>query len=388
MQPTACPEMTRCIGYRHSSPPAVAIRQLKDSRRARSDADAINKVIMRTKPAASGSDPILLSHGGGGLLTRRLVKELIVRHLGNSILNELDDGALLKIKEKDAVFTTDSYVVRPIVFPGGDIGRLAACGTINDLVMMGAEPRFLSLGLILEEGLPMADLERALASMRAALRGCGAKVVTGDTKVVERGMGFGMFINTAGVGFRVRGADTRVANASPGDAVIVTGPVGDHGAAVMSCRAGVSLRSELKSDVAPLWGMLAPVLRCGPRIHCLRDPTRGGLAAALNDIAEASGTGIRIAESAIPVRKEVRGVCGLLGLDPLNLACEGRAVVICPRRASGAILQRIRSHPIGRKAEVIGKVCKGHPGMVILETAFGGERIIEIPTGEDLPRIC
>ncbi len=331
---------------------------------------------------------VLLSHGGGGLRTGKLIRDVIVRHLGNPILNELDDGANILIPEKNAVFTTDSFVVNPLFFPGGDIGKLAVCGTVNDLAMMGAEPRCLSLSLIIEEGLPLNDLERIIVSVRKTLKTVGVNVVTGDTKVVERGMGFGLFINTAGIGVRLKNADPRVANARAGDVIIVTGPLGDHGAAVISCREGIKLESKLVSDVAPLWNLVACLAGRGVRLHCLRDPTRGGLAAALVDIAASSKVGIRIVEKDLPVREEVRGICALLGMDPLNMACEGRAVIVCPRKDGKAVMASLKSHPLGRQSRLIGCVAERPAGMVILETRMGGERIIEMPMGEDLPRIC
>jgi len=334
------------------------------------------------------SDIILLSHGGGGMRTRQLIREMIVKHLGNPILNELDDGAYLSFAENNLVFTTDSFVVRPLFFPGGDIGKLAVCGTVNDLAMMAAEPRYLSLGLILEEGLSFADLERVILSMRAALDMARVKIVTGDTKVVEKGMGFGMFVNTAGIGVRLPGADTRVANARPGDTVIVTGMLGDHGAAVIASREGISLESKLVSDAAPLWDLLAPLLRRGIELHCLRDPTRGGLAAALGDIAEASQVGIRLFEKDLPVRNEVRGICRLLGMDVLNMACEGCAVVVCPAKNAAVVLDALRSNPLGANARAVGHVAEQPKELVVLETELGGERIVETPLGEDLPRIC
>jgi len=334
------------------------------------------------------NDIVLLSHGGGGLRTRQLIRDMIVRHLGNPVLNELDDGAYLSFAEHDLVFTTDSFVVRPLFFPGGDIGKLAVCGTVNDLAMMGAEPRYLSLGLILEEGLSFADLERVILSMRAVVDVAKVKIVTGDTKVVERGMGFGMFVNTAGIGVRIPNADTRVANARAGDVVIVTGMLGDHGAAVVSCRDGINLDTKLVSDVAPLWGLLAPLFRQGMELHCLRDPTRGGLAAALCDIAESSRAGIRLFEKDLPVRKEVLGICRLLGLDPLNMACEGCAVIVCPDKNAETVLDSLRSNPLGRNARAVGRVAEQPRALVVLETEAGGERIVETPVGEDLPRIC
>ncbi|MFH0952821.1 MAG: hydrogenase expression/formation protein HypE [Verrucomicrobiota bacterium] len=331
---------------------------------------------------------VLLSHGGGGRRTKQLLKEVVLPSIMNPILARLDDGACLSVPESDLVLTTDSYVVRPIFFPGGDIGKLAVCGTINDLAMQGGEPRYLSLALILEEGLPLEDLQKIIASVGKTAGEAGVKIVTGDTKVVERGSGGGIYINTAGLGVRKPGVDTHVANAKPGDAVIVTGTIGDHGIAVMSAREGLAFESKLVSDVAPLWNMVQALLGAVPSIHCLRDPTRGGLASALNDIAEASSVGIRLKESALRVKNEVRGACGLLGLDPLNVANEGKAVVVCARQDSTRTLAVLRSHPLGLEASVVGEVVERHAGQVVLETAIGGERIVDVPSGEDLPRIC
>ncbi len=332
------------------------------------------------------NDVILLAHGGGGVRTQALVRDVILRRLGNPILDRLDDSACLSIPETELAFTTDSYVVNPLFFPGGDIGKLAACGTINDLAMQGAEPRYLSLALILEEGLPLRDLDRAIASLAAVVKQTGVQVVTGDTKVVERGQGGGLFINTAGLGARVPGTDTSAGNARPGDVVIVTGTLGDHGAAVMGRRLG--LESALESDVAPLWDLVAPLLKTIPALHCLRDPTRGGVAAAVCDLAEKSGVGIRLDEAALPVRPEVRGVCELLGLDPLNAANEGKALVVCPQADAATALRLLRAHPLGRNAAVIGSVAAAPAGTALLATAAGGERVIRLPLGEDLPRIC
>lgn len=302
----------------------------------------------------------------------------------------MDDSVVLPAApDRDLVFTTDSYVVDPISFPGGDIGRLAACGTINDLVMQGGEPRYLSLGLILEEGLPLRSLDSALASMAEVLAEAGVLVVTGDTKVVERGRGSGLYINTSGIGLRHPGVDGRVDRARPGDVVILTGTIGDHGMAVMSRREGIRFESSVESDVAPLWGLMRPLFeRHGAAIHGLRDPTRGGLAAALCDIAGRSGSGLRIRESRIPVRREVEAACRLLGLDPLSVANEGKAVVICAASDAPAAVACLRAHPLGRNAAVIGDVEAQPRGMVVLHTRAGGERVVETPSGEDLPRIC
>ncbi len=339
-------------------------------------------------PAIRPDDLILLSHGGGGRRTRDLIRGLVLRHFDSPLLAPLDDGACLEASGRRLVFTTDSYVVSPLFFPGGDIGRLSVCGTVNDLAMMGARPLALSLALILEEGLPMRDLARVLRSAARAAREAGAPVVTGDTKVVERGRGNGLYITTAGIGERLPRADTRAGNARPGDAVLVTGTLGDHGIAVLSRRPGLAFDRPVKSDVAPLAGLVAALLRAAPGVRVLRDPTRGGLAAALCDIAEASGVGIRIREAALPVRRGVRAACGLLGLDVLAVANEGKAVAVCAADQAAAALRALRAHPLGRAAAVIGAVTGGPAGAVCLDTRSGGERLIEIPLGDDLPRIC
>jgi len=331
---------------------------------------------------------VLVAHGGGGLMTRQLLREICLPILANPLLEPLDDAACLALDGLELAMTTDSYVVDPIFFPGGDIGKLAACGTINDLAMQGAEPRFLSLGLILEEGLPLGDLRRAIRSIAEVADSVGVRVVTGDTKVVEHGKGGGIYINTTGLGVRRAGIDVHVSRARPGDAVIVTGMLGDHGIAVMSCREGLEFDSPIESDVAPLWGLVRPLLDAVPQVHCLRDPTRGGLAAALCDIAEASNTCIRVRETALPVRRAVRSACDFLGLDPLNVACEGRAVVICSGAEADRALRLLRSHPLGADAAIIGGVVSAPAGMVIVETTIGGERIVTLPAGEELPRIC
>lgn len=321
-------------------------------------------------------------------MTRRLLSEVVLPLLRNPILDRLDDAACVALDSRDVAITTDSYVVNPIFFPGGDIGKLAACGTINDLAMQAAEPRFLSLGLILEEGLPVSDLRRVIRSLAEVVNPLGVRVVTGDTKVVERGKGSGLYINTTGVGMRRQGMDAHVSQARPGDAVLVTGSLGEHGIAVMACREGLRFDSPVESDVAPLWGLVSALLDAVGDVRCLRDPTRGGLAGALCDIAEASGTCIRIRETALPIRPAVRGACDMLGLDPLNVACEGRAVVVCPMASADRALSALRSHPLGAGAALIGEVVAEPAGMVVLDTAIGGERIVTLPAGEELPRIC
>lgn len=348
---------------------------------------------------------VLLSHGGGGLLTKQLVEKVILSRIGNPILEQMDDGACISVPETELVFTTDSYVVTPPFFPGGDIGKLAVCGTVNDLAMQGAEPRFLSCGLILEQGFAIADLQRVVDSMAEAARRANVMIVAGDTKVIGRDAGFAaspahdgrpdgatagnIFINTAGIGARMPGVDVHVSNARPGDTVIITGPMGNHGMAVMCCREkGFCLETGIASDVAPLWELVKPMLHSVPGIRCMRDPTRGGVAAALCDIADRSGVAIRISEAELPVDKEVRGVCRLLGMDPLNAANEGIALVLCARSDAEAALGALRSHPLGHKAVVIGEAYDAPAGTVILETELGGERIVETPMGEDFPRIC
>lgn len=331
---------------------------------------------------------ILLSHGGGGTFTKELIENVVVSAFRNETLETLDDAACVHVAGEDLVFTTDSYVVDPLFFPGGDIGKLAVCGTANDLAMQGGEPKWMSLSLILEEGLEIATLRRIVESAAQVLNELGITVVTGDTKVVERGRGSGVFINTAGIGIQKPGVDVGVWNAKPGDRVIVTGTIGDHGIAVMSQREGLGFEMELQSDVAALWPMISQVLEKVPTVHCLRDPTRGGLAGALNDIAERSAAGIRICERALPVRKEVRGACDLLGFDPLNVANEGKALVVCSDKDAQEVLEILRAHPLGREAAIIGEVTDEPKGMVLLETIIGGERIVETPSGEDLPRIC
>lgn len=333
-------------------------------------------------------DIILLSHGGGGSRTGDLLKSVILPALDNPVLRQLDDAACVSVAGSELAFTTDSYVVKPLFFPGGDIGRLAVCGTVNDLAMQGAEPRYLSLGFILEEGLRVSDLRRVVQSVAEAAKEAGVLIATGDTKVVERSSGGGLFINTSGIGVRRAGVDTHVSNARPGDAVIVSGPIGDHGVAVMSVREGLAFKSRLASDVAPLAGMIARVLDAAPGVRCLRDPTRGGLAAALNDIARASSVCVRIREKAVPVRDEVRGACGLLGFDPLNVANEGKAVIVCGPDDADRVLAALRADPLGRDACAIGVVEAAPAKRVLLDTALGGERVVDVPTGEDLPRIC
>ena len=335
-------------------------------------------------------DVIMTGHGGGGKLARELLDDVIMPAVSNPVLDRRDDAAVLPSSDSRIAFTTDSYVIDPLFFPGGNIGTLAACGTINDLAMQGAEPLYLSLSLILEEGLPLDTLRSVLASFRKVMAEKEVMVATGDTKVVDRGGGGrGMYINTAGIGRLPEGVDVDVRNAQPGDAVIVTGPVGEHGIAVMAEREGLNFETPIQSDVAPLSALVKDLLAHHPQIRSLRDPTRGGLATALCDIAEGAGVGVVVNESAVPVSQAVRGACRLLGLDPMNAANEGRAVIVCAQGEAGEIVERIRSHPDGHEqAAVIGEITSEPAGKPIVRTEIGGERILPLPSGEELPRIC
>jgi hydrogenase expression/formation protein HypE len=338
-------------------------------------------------PLAHG-DIVQLAHGGGGTLTSRLIDRLIVPAFRNPHLDPLGDGAVFTVGASRLAFTTDSFVVKPVFFPGGDIGSLAVHGTVNDLAMCGAEPLHLSAGLILEEGFPMADLERVVAGMAEACRAVGVTLVTGDTKVVDRGKGDGIYVNTSGVG-RVRdGVSVGPARAEAGDVVLVSGPVGDHGIAVMAAREGIDFETELLSDSAPVVAAVAALLAAVPETHVLRDPTRGGLATALSEVAVASKVGIILEEADIPVRDEVRGACELLGFDPLYVACEGRFLAVVPGTRAEDALAAVRSEAGGGDARLIGRVVAEDPGRLVMRTQIGSHRLLERLSGEQLPRIC
>ncbi len=334
------------------------------------------------------SDRILLAHGGGGLLTRELIESVILPVLDNPLLHPLDDAAVLKTDGGDLAFTTDSYVVSPLFFPGGDIGKLCVCGTVNDLAVKGAEPLWMSLGLVLEEGLPIADLETVIRSIGSAAAQAGIQVVTGDTKVVEKGRCDGLYINTAGIGRVVVQTSLGPHMIRPGDAILVNGFLGDHGMAIMARRSGISFSPELASDCAPLWDLVSTVLSAGAEIHAMRDLTRGGLAGALCELAEASGLGMLIRETRLPIRASVRGACELLGFEAMAVANEGKLVLFCPAGDAPGVLATLRAHPLGRAAAVIGEVTAEAAGKALLATRIGGERIIDVPPGETLPRIC
>jgi hydrogenase expression/formation protein HypE len=333
-------------------------------------------------------DIVQLAHGGGGTLTARLIETLFAPAFKNPQLDALGDGAIIEVGAERLAFTTDSFVVKPIFFPGGDIGSLAVHGTVNDLAMCGAEPLFLSAGFVLEEGFPMRDLERVVASMAEACTGVGVLLVTGDTKVVDRGKGDGVYVNTSGVGRVLRGVNVSPSRAEVGDAVLVSGPVGDHGIAVMAAREGIDFETALLSDSAPVWDPVRALLEAAPDVHVLRDPTRGGLATALCEIALASKHGIQLEESEIPVRDEVQGACELLGFDPLYVACEGRFLAIVPGARAEAALSAVRARPGGEGARRIGSVVAEDPGRLVLRTRIGSHRLLERLSGEQLPRIC
>ncbi|HTY55650.1 MAG TPA: hydrogenase expression/formation protein HypE [Candidatus Binataceae bacterium] len=334
------------------------------------------------------TEQIILGHGSGGKLTARLIEKIFLPAFRNPVLESLDDQAVLPIGNGRIAFTTDSYVVTPIFFPGGDIGELAVNGTVNDLAVGGAEPKFLSLAFILEEGLPLADLKRIVDSTRRAAERAGVHIVTGDTKVVGRGSGDKIFINTSGIGVIPPGINLSSRNVRAGDAILLSGSIGDHGVTIMSSREGLEFEGDMRSDTAPLHGLVAAALEASPAIHAMRDPTRGGLAATLVEIASRQRLGIEVDETAVPIRDSVRGACEILGLDPLLVANEGKLVAFVPKAESERVLSAIRSHPLGQNANRIGRVTDDHPGFVLLRTPVGGDRVLDLPFGEVLPRIC
>jgi hydrogenase expression/formation protein HypE len=337
---------------------------------------------------------IVLGHGSGGKLTAELISKMFLPAFANPILDKLDDQAVIEIYGARLAFTTDSFVVTPIFFPGGDIGRLAVNGTVNDLAMSGARPLYLSAAFILEEGLPAQDLQRVVESMGAAAREAGVQLVTGDTKVVNRGKGDQIFITTTGIGVIERPVNISASRARPGDKIILSGYIGEHGMAIMSQRENLEFEGAIESDCAPLHGLVATMLDACVEavsdhpIHCLRDPTRGGVATTLNEIASQSKVGMLIREPLVPVRESVKGACEILGLDPLYVANEGKLLAIVAAEAADSVLQRMREHPLGQDTQIIGEVVSEHPGMVRMETGVGGSRILDVMFGEQLPRIC
>jgi hydrogenase expression/formation protein HypE len=333
-------------------------------------------------------DHIKLGHGSGGVLTRRLIEQTLLRFFPSPRLAPLPDSAWLDFAGTELAFTTDSYVVDPLFFPGGDIGKLAVFGTVNDLAVVGAVPQFVSCALIIEEGLPTTDLDAVLQSMQGAAEEAGVEVVTGDTKVLPRGKADGLFINTAGIGTLPQDGRRPGGRMVPGDCIVVSGPVGDHGAAVLSRREGISLHVAVPSDCAPLTAVAQAVLGSAQRVPFLRDPTRGGLATILNEATDPETPGLILEEARTPVRDEVRALCEILGLDPLYLACEGRLVAVVDPDSRDAVVAAARAAPGGQGACVIGSVSERYDGQVVLETVLGTRRLLPMLSGEQLPRIC
>ena len=331
---------------------------------------------------------IVLGHGSGGKLTHALIQKMMLPQFSNKALDPMHDGAVLSINGTRIAFSTDSFVVNPIFFPGGDIGKLSVNGTVNDLAMCGAQAQALSAGFIIEEGFSMDDLWRVVLSMQEAARQAGVALVTGDTKVVDRGKGDGIFINTSGIGIVESGVEIHPARAAVGDKIIVSGPIAAHGIAIMSVREALEFETEVLSDTAPLNGLVAMMLQAAPDIHVLRDPTRGGVASTLNEIAEQAKTGILIHEQRIPIDEQVKGACEMLGFDPLYVANEGILLAIVPPEKSETVLDIMRSHPFGRNAAHIGEVVADHAGFVTMRTRIGGTRVVDMLSGEQLPRIC
>jgi hydrogenase expression/formation protein HypE len=342
----------------------------------------------------SNYEHILLGHGSGGRLSADLIRRLFVPAFENEVLSALEDQATLCFAGTNGAaaqrlaLTTDSFVVRPIFFPGGDIGKLAVCGTVNDLAVGGAQPLYLSAAFILEEGLAMDDLKRIVSSMRAACDQAGISLVTGDTKVVDRGKGDQVFITTTGIGLVPDGRSLSIRSAVPGDRILVSGTIGDHGIAIMSVREGLEFETVLESDCAPLHDLTRVMLEVCPAIRCMRDPTRGGVSSALNELADASRVGVKLIESALPVRAEVKSACEMLGLDPLYVANEGKLIAVAPPGDADRLLETMRGHPMGQNAAMIGTVVADHRGMVTMHSLLGGERVVTMLAGEQLPRIC
>ena len=333
-------------------------------------------------------ETIQLAHGSGGRLSAELVSRFFLPRFGNDTLNRLEDQAVVAFPQGRLALTTDSFVVDPLFFPGGDIGDLAINGTVNDVCMSGATPLYLAVAFILEEGLPMTTLHRVLFSMEKAAKIAGVQIVTGDTKVVNRGCCDKLFITTTGVGLVPEGVNISAAALKPGDKVILSGSIGDHGMAILTSREGLSFASRVQSDTAALNGLVAQMLQASPAIHAMRDPTRGGLATTLNEFAASSGVGIILEEAVIPVRPQVRGACEVLGIDPMYVANEGKLVAVVPAEVADRVVAAMRSNSLGREAVIIGEVVAGNPGLVVMRNALGAQRIVDMPVGEQLPRIC
>lgn len=351
-------------------------------------ADGVSALMGACPVPISDYREIVLAHGSGGKLSQQLIEKLILPQFGNDLLDPLHDGAVFSVNGMRLAFTTDSYVISPIFFPGGNIGTLAVHGTVNDLAMCGARPLYLSAGFILEEGTSIQDFWRIVQSMRQAADSAGVQLVTGDTKVVDRGKADKIFINTSGVGIVPDGVDIHPAHASPGDRILVSGPIAVHGIAIMSVREGLEFETEIASDTASLAGLVETMLAASKGIHVLRDPTRGGVTSALSEIARSAGVGMMLDEAAIPVTQEVQGACEILGLDPLYVANEGKLLAIVSPADTGKVLSAMKSHPLASEASVIGEVTSEHPGFVLMKTRVGGTRVVDMLSGEQLPRIC
>lgn len=339
-------------------------------------------------PPLRAKDTILLGHGSGGRLSAELIRDIFLPTFQNSVLAQLEDQATVNVNGSRLAFTTDSFVVKPLFFPGGDIGSLAVHGTVNDLAMGGAQPLFLSAAFILEEGLSIDVLRRVAASLQRAAVFAGAQVVTGDTKVVEKGSADGLFITTTGIGLIPDGVNLSANQARPGDKVILSGSIGEHGIAILAQREGLEFEGAIASDSAALHTLVAAMLQATPTIRCMRDPTRGGLSSTVNEIAARSQVGIELEERRIPVREEVRGACEMLGLDPLYVANEGKLVAIVPAEQADRLVAAMRRHPLGAGAEIVGTVTSNHPALVTLRTALGTTRVVDMLSGDQLPRIC
>jgi hydrogenase expression/formation protein HypE len=352
-------------------------------------AEAIKSIATMVCPSPlPAKDTVLLGHGSGGTLSADLIRDVFLTAFQNPVLDRLDDQAIVTVDGSRLAFTTDSFVVKPLFFPGGDIGSLAVHGTINDLAMGGAKPLYLSAAFILEEGLSINVLRRVVHSMRDAATAAGVSIVTGDTKVVEKGSGDQLFINTTGIGIVPEGVNLSASQARPSDVVLLSGPIGDHGIAILAQRAGLEFESCIKSDSAALYGLVSDLLAVSAEIRCMRDPTRGGMSSSLNEIAAASKVSIELIEERIPIRDEVRGACEMFGLDPLYVANEGKLIaIVAPERVED-LLSAMRAHPLGREACMIGRVCEAHPGLVTMRTALGTHRIVDMLSGDQLPRIC
>ncbi|HTY57667.1 MAG TPA: hydrogenase expression/formation protein HypE [Bacteroidota bacterium] len=331
---------------------------------------------------------VTLAHGGGGKLTQQLIQRMFVPQFDNEMLGRLHDGAVFTAGGARLAFSTDSYVIKPIFFPGGNIGELAVNGTVNDLAMCGAKPLYLSSAFIIEEGFPMDDLWKIVLGMQAAAKNAGVGLVTGDTKVVDRGKGDGIFITTSGIGIVEPGAAIDPRNARAGDMIIVNGPIAVHGIAIMSVREGLSFDTEIRSDTAPLNSLVEVILKAGADVHVLRDPTRGGVASVVNEIAQSSRKGILLDEAALPLSEEVRGACEILGFDPLYVANEGKVMAFVAPGAAEKVLRAMRAHPLGKDSVIIGEVVEEHPGVAVMKSLIGGTRVVDMLSGEQLPRIC